>query len=383
MTRKICMLVLSVAIVASLILAGCAPEVAPPPAEEEEEAAPEEEEEEEEAPPTAPEAEVIKWTWQDNSGPGTTQLIMLEELAKRVKAATGGTFDISVVAEGTIVPRAESTAAVRDGMLDLATNCPSVDEGRLGPIVYICGASGLPAGPSSMDGVAWAYKGEGLEIMSEVWKDWAYVIGVQPGAPELFCHSNKKLEKASDLKGLKFRTRGMWAEILGEYGVAVVIIAGGELYSSVERGVLDAFELGPPSFNWPYGFQEVCKYIGLPGIQSPGYAKPVWVNKSSWDSLDAHLQDLLKDEIMTCALDTYMSQEIEDGAAIQKYLDYGTEIFYVSEELQTDIAQKSKALIEKFAAEDPQFAEVWEQRQAFNKEWTSLTGIVPDYTIFD
>ena len=382
MTRKILMLVLSLAVVTSLVLAGCAPETAAPPAEEEEEAAPEEEEEEE-APPTAPEAEAIKWTWQDNSGPGTTQLIMLEELAKRVKAATGGTFDISVVAEGTIVPRAESTAAVKDGMLNIATNCPSVDEGRLGPVVYLCGSSGLPAGPSSMDGVAWAYKGNGIEMMSEVWKDWGYVIGVQPGAPELFCHSNEKLEEASDLKGLKFRTRGMWAEIMGEYGVAVVTIAAGELYSGVERGVLDAFELGPPSFNWPYGFHEVLKYIGLPGIQSPGYAKPVWVNKSSWDSLDAHLQDLLKDEIMACALDTYMTQEIEDGAAIQKYLDYGTEIFTVSEGLQADIAQKSKALIEQFATEDPQFAEIWEQRQAFHKEWTSLSGIVPDHTIFD
>ena len=381
MTRKILMLVLSLAVVAGLVLAGCAPEAAPP-AEEEEEAAPEEEEEEE-APPVAPEAEVIKWTWQDNSGPGTTQLIMLQDLADRVRAATGGMFDISALAEGTIVPRAESTDAVKAGMLDIATNCPSVDLGRLGPVVYICGSSGLPAGPSSMDGVAWAYKGNGLEMMSEVWKDWAYVIGVQPGAPELFCHSNKKLEKAADLKGLKFRTRGMWAEIMGDYDVAVVMIAAGELYSGVERGVLDAFELGPPSFNWPYGFHEILKYIGLPGIQSPGYAKPVWVNKSSWDSLDAHLQDLLKDEIMATALDTYMAQEIEDGVAIQNYRDYGTEIFTVSEELQTDIAQKSTALIEKFAAEDPQFAEIWEQRQAFHKEWTSLSGIVPDYTIFD
>lgn len=381
MTRKILMLVLSLAVVAGLVLAGCAPEAAAPPAEEEEEAAPEEEEEE--APPVAPEAEVIKWTWQDNSGPGTTQLIMLEELGKRVKAATGGMFDISVVAEGTIVPRAESTDAVKAGMLDVGTNCPSVDLGRLGPVVYICGSSGLPAGPSSMDGVAWAYKGNGLEIMSEVWKDWAYVIGVQPGAAELFCHSNEKLEKAADFKGLKFRTRGMWAEILGDYDVAVVMIAAGELYSGIERGVLDAFELGPPSFNWPYGFQEICKYVGLPGIQSPGYAKPVWVNKSSWDNLDAHLQDLLKDEIMATALDTYMAQEIEDGVAMQNYVDYGTEIVTVSQELQADIAQKSKALIEKFAAEDPQFAEVWEQRQAFHKEWTSLSGIVPDYTIFD
>jgi TRAP-type mannitol/chloroaromatic compound transport system substrate-binding protein len=378
--------VLTLVVVGLLLVGfvGCAPEEAAPPAEEEEEEAkPEPEKEEEEGPPAAPEAEVFKLDWQDNSGPGTTQLIMLQDLAERVKVASRGALDLNVVAEGTIVPRAESTPAVKDGVLDIATNCPSVDLGRLGPIVYLCGSSGLPAGPSSLEGVGWAYKGGGIETMNKVWEDWAYVIGVQPGAPELFCHANKPLESPSDFKGLKFRTRGMWAEILEGYGASVVMIAAGELYSGVERGVLDAFELGPASFNWPYGFHEVCEYIGLPGIQSPGYAKPVWVNKGSWAEIPSDLQDLLKGEILATTMDTFMAQTVEDAEALEKYRDYGTKMFYVPDDFQAQIAQDSRALIEGFAAEDPQFREVWEQQQAFFRNWRAADELIAKHTIFD
>jgi len=379
--RKLFILLVAVVAVVCLAVVGCAPEAAAPPEEEEE--APPEEEEEEEAPPAAPEAKVYKWKWQDNSGPGTTQLLCLEDLVARVKAASEGRLDITVVPEGTVVPRVESTAAVRDGVLNVATNDPSVDVGRLGPITYLCGAPGVPAGPSSMEDVAFAYKGGGIEVYNEVWKDWAYVVGVQPGAAELFAHSNKPLATAKDFKGLKFRTAGMWAELLKPYGAAVVMIAAGELYSSVERGVLDAFELGPPSFNWPYGFHEVCQYIGLPGIQSPGYTKPVWVNKKSWDELPADLKELFQHEIMAMALDTLLRQQIDDAAALEKYRDYGTTIFYVEDDFQAEIAKNSRALIEKFAVEDPAFRELWEKEQAFFKTWRAITGIIPKYTIFD
>jgi len=379
--KKLLILLVAVVATVSLVVVGCAPEAAPPPPEEEEEAPPPEEEEE--APPAAPEAKVYKMTWQDNSGPGTTQLICLQRLADRVKASSDGRLDISVVAEGTVVPRAESTPAVRDGVLDLATNCPSVDLGRLGPIVYLCGSSGLPAGPSALEAMAWAYKGGGLEVENEVWKDWAYVIGVMPGGAELFCHSNKPLNNAKAFKGIKFRTRGMWAEILEQYGASVVMIAAGELYSGIERGVLDAFELGPPSFNWPYGFHEILDYIGLPGIQSPGYCKPVWVNKDSWDNLPTDLQELLKHEILAMDVDTQLSMTVDCAKYLDKYREYGTKIFYVDEDFQADIASRSRALIEKFAAEDPAFREVWESQQAFFKSWRGGGEIIPKYTIYD
>jgi len=380
MTRKILMLVLSLAVVAGLVLAGCAPEAAPP-AEEEEEAAPEEEEEE--APPAAPEAEVFELAWQDISPPGASMYIVLDRLCNQILAASGGRLDITLYSEGELTPRHETTPAVQSGAIDLATNSSPMDLGRMGNVMYLMGSSGLPAGPSTRELIAWVYQGGGLEIMNEVYKDWGYILGTQPGAAELFCHSNKKLEKASDFKGLKFRTLGLWAEILETYGVSVVMIPGGELYQAVERGVLDAFELGPPSYNWPHGFQEILKYVGVPGIQSPGFANNVLINKEAYDGLPSDLQDLLKDEILGMALYGQLYLAEADAAAMDNYRDYGTEIVSVNDELQQDIAAKSRAALEGYAVDDPQFAEVWEQQKAFFKMWRGLGGIFPKYTVFD
>jgi len=227
------------------------------------------------------------------------------------------------------------------------------------------------------------YQGNGLELMNKAYEDWGYIIGARPNAPELFCHSNKPLETAKDFKGLKFRTLGLWAEILKGYGVSVVMIPGGELYQAVQTGVLDAFELGPPSYNWPYGFQEILKYIGVPGIQSPGSLDNILMNKESWNSLPTDLQELLKHEIMGMGL--WGKQELAeaDAEAMDNFREYGTIIFTVSDELQQDMATKSRASLEGYAAEDPLFREVWEDQLTFFKMWRGLGGIEPKYCVFD
>lgn len=378
--KRLLILLVAVVAIVSLVIVGCAPEAAPPPEEEE---APPPEEEEEAPPPAEPEAKVFKLDWQDISPPGASMYIVLDRLVDRVRAASGGRLDITLYSEGEITPRHETTPAVRDGAVDMATNSSPMDLGRMGNVMYLMGSSGFPAGPSAAELIAWVYQGGGLEVMNEVYKDWGYIIGSQPGAAELFCHSNKALEKGKDFKGLKFRTLGLWADILGDYDVAVVMIPGGELYQSVERGVLDAFELGPPSYNWPHGFQEILDYIGVPGIQSPGFCNNVLVNKDSWDSLPTDLQELLKGEIMAMGLYGQLYLAEADAEAMDLYRDYGTKIFTVSDELQQEIAAKSRTACEAFAVEDPLFREVWEQQNAFYKMWRGLGGIFPDYTIFD
>jgi len=377
MTKKILTIVLSIAVVVTLLVIGCAPQGAPPA----EEGAPPEEEEE--APPAAPEEKVFKATWQDIDPPAQSQWFALENLADRVRAASGGRLDITVYPEGEVVPRNECTPAVKDGVVEIATIATSMDMGRIGPATYLLTSSGLPAGPSTIECIAWLYQGGGLDILNEVYKDWCYIIGASSGAAELFCHSNKALETAKDFKGLKFRTMGMWAEVLGQYGASVTMVPGAELYSSMERGVIDAFEFGPPSTNWSYGFHEIAEYIGLPGIQSPGYTKPVLVNKEFFDGLPDDLQALLTHECMLLSLDSYAIVQYADSEAMVKYEDYGTKIFYVDEDFQADIAKKSRALCEKYAAEDAMFAKVWESQKAFFKTWRALSGIVPKYTIYD
>jgi len=378
--KRAAILLISVLVVISMVLVGCAPEAAPPP-EEEEEAAPEEEEEE--APPAAPEEEVFEITWQDTDPPAQSQWYALQNLAERVRAASGGRLDITVFPEGGVVPRNECTPAVKDGVVDIATIPTSIDTGRLGPVTYLLTCSGLPAGPSTIECIAWLYKGGGLEMMNDIYSDWAYVIGASAGAAELFCHSNESLETAADFKGLKFRTFGMWAEVLGGYGAVVTMLPGSELYSGVERGVIDAFEYGPPSTNWAQGFHEICEYVGLPGIQSPGYTKPVLVNKEFFDGLPNDLQALLRHECMNLSLDSYCIVSYEDSLAMQKYADYGTKFFTVEEDFQADIATTTKALCEKYAAEDAAFAEAWDSQNEFFSVWRALTGIFPAYTLYD
>jgi len=378
--KRVLTLLISVLVVASMVLVACAPEAAPPP-EEEEEAPPEEEEEE--APPAAPEAEVFEVTWQDVDPPGQSQWYALQNLADRVREASGGRLDITVYSEGEVVPRNDATPAVKDGVVDIATIATAMDQGRIGPATYLLTSSGLPAGPSTIECIAWLYKGGGLDLLNEVYEDWCYVIGASAGAAELFCHSNEPLDTAAAFKGVKFRTMGMWAEVLGEYGASVTMIPGAELYSSVERGVIDAFEYGPPSTNWVQGFHEVCEYVGLPGIQSPGYTKPVLVNKEFFDGLPDDLQALLSHECMNLSLDSYCIVSYEDSLAMQKYADYGTKFFTVEEDFQADIAAKSKALCEKYAAEDALFGKVWDNQNEFFSVWRSLSGIFPAYTLYD
>ena len=68
---------------------------------------------------------------------------------------------------------------------------PAMDQGRIGPATYMLTASGLPAGPSTIECLAWLYQGGGIDIINDAYKDYAVCVGASAGAAELFCHSKK------------------------------------------------------------------------------------------------------------------------------------------------------------------------------------------------
>ncbi|MBN1153178.1 MAG: TRAP transporter substrate-binding protein DctP [Dehalococcoidia bacterium] len=333
--------------------------------------------------PSQPAAKVFKYVWQDISPPGAAIYLILQECVDRIRVASGGRLDITLYPEGAITPRDETTPAVRDRGIDMATNAASMDLNRMGPTMYLMGGSGTPASPSTADLIAWMRQGKGIDVMRDVYKDWGIVLGGDPGAAELFAHSNKPLSTAADFRGLKFRTLGLWGEILQEYGASVVQIPGGELYQAVERGVIDAFELGPPSYNWPHGFQEILDYIGVPGIQSPGYMNVILMNHDSWNELPADLQGLLEDELQAMEYYGQLKTKQADAEAMANFIAYGTKVFEVDEDFQRDIAAKSRAYMEQYAVKDATFKSVLDHQTSFFRTWHALAGIEPAATLFD
>lgn len=307
-----------------------------------------------------------------------------QAMCERIKVLSEDRLDITAHPSGALASGWQIPDCVPEGVCDLWLSGLYPLVGVFGPSAYLLASSGLPAGPTPLELTAWYYVGDGMDLCNEAMKDYGYVIGMACDTTELFCHSNVKMETEEDLKGLKFRTYGLWAEILKDYGVSVITLAGGEIYSAAERGVIDAFEFRPPAADWVKGFHEITKYIGVPGIHSPANPHIFLVNKEKWNSLPSDLQALLKDEFFGWALHRLVYGPYDDALAMKNYEEYGTEIVTVSDELQRDIARRAKEWCEKTATEDAMFKKVYENQVAFFKTFRVQSEVVqPKYSLYD
>ena len=305
-------------------------------------------------------------------------------MVKLVEEMSGGRLVIKLHPGNEIVPTYEQTKAMRDGVLDMCHSDLGADMSLLGKKALLLGASGYPAGTTSEEDFAWIYTGDGMKYIEQVFKDYGVPAGWMGEGQEIFAHSHKPLAKAADLRGIKYRTIGLWAEVLGTFGASVLTISMAELYSAAEKGIVDAFELGGATLNWPIGFQEIMEYVGLPGIHSPGAGHPLLVNQQSWAELPPDLQLVVRKAIQATDIEWVMSLIISDSFYLQKYRDYGTKIFYVSDELQAEIAKRSMEITNKYAAEDPMFKEILDNKKAFVKLYKQGTkDTTLKYSIYD
>ena len=168
-------------------------------------------------------------------------------------------------------------------------------------------------------------------------------------------------------EGMKFRTAGIWGEMLNEAGASVVTMPGGEVYEALQRGVIDAFEFSTPGVDWSAGFQELGAYAHGPGIHAPQAAFEVLINKDVWNDMPADLQAIFEH---SCEASLVRSWSLVDGAdvvAIGAMQDYGTEFVILPEDVQIAITKLAHEKYEELAAEDEFFAEVYKSQLDFCK----------------
>ena len=302
----------------------------------------------------------------------------------RIRIASGGRIDATVHTTGEIVPYYTEYQGVQEGILDVG-NLPGYEFMPIqGPKCNLIGGSGFPGSPTPAQFLAHFYTGNGQALANELWGDWGVVIGASPTTPEIFAHSNIKLERAEDFDGIKFRTAGVWGDILSEYyGTSVVQLPGGEIYQAAERGIIDCFEYCPPDTNWPQGFHEITKYLIVPGIHSPGALNFYFINNDSWNELPPDLQELVRSIIKAGALECLYETNYLDALAMQKYRDYGTEIVVLSDEFQQQIVESSKLYHQGFYDEDPMFKKIWDDLESFISIYKQADELSSDFSVFD
>jgi len=373
--------VLAVALVLSLIIVGCAgPEPAVPPPSEE--GTPPEEGE---APPAAPEEEVFHWKASDYMPSASLIYKQGDNVCDLIRANTNGRLDIEHYPPDSIVPAYGGMVAAEEGTVDMGFCCYPANVGILGRATYL--THNTIAGLNSIEFMMWYYQYGGEEwtrqILEHAGLNLVTTMYMMSG-PENFGYFNKKVTSVDDLKGLKFRTMGVWGKILTEqYGASVITLPAGECYEAMKSGVVDAFEFAMPANDWPLGYQEVCKYMEIPGIHTTNVMQNVCINRDRWEELPDDIKTIVMNTLRQSTGESYIMSEWEDSLAIEKFKEYGTEIVILSEEFQKEIAYAAYAYYDKEAAEDPFFAKGLESQRYVHSVYQIGGGVrvpvVPSY----
>jgi TRAP-type mannitol/chloroaromatic compound transport system substrate-binding protein len=246
---------------------------------------------------------------------------------------TGGRLVMEPLPAGTIVPTFELLEAVQDNVVQAMNSGSGYYSGKdpgaavLNDLIY-----GFND-PWEME--AWFYYGGGKELYNEFYNRFNLTcIGVVQWGHESF-PSKFPIRSMADYKGHKFRSpQGMTADMLAKLGAGVVILPGGEVYSALDKGVVDGTDWGTPSMNLRLGFHQVCKYFIYPEYRSMPISD-FSINTDEWNKLPEDIQQILVTAVRAWNQDTLQQVAVEDREAVLKWTERGGEaVSWPPEEVQ-------------------------------------------------
>ncbi len=264
------------------------------------------------------------WTFQSSDQPGIFMFQMAENYAKWVKEMSQGEINISVAPTGSVVQYNETLEAVSSSILQGEFTDPSYFAGldpAFGLIGNTVGAFGHPS-----EALKFMYYGGGMQIFQKLYDKYnIHLIGVVVTGVEAFV-STKPLHGVADLKGLKMRApEGMVQKVFAAAGAAPVNLPGSEVYTSLEKGVIDAADYTLFSVNHKQGMHKIARYPVFPGFHSMPL-QVVTMNKDIWDSLPQYLKTMLETGVYRLASEVYYQYEMQDLEAAAKARAEGIEI---------------------------------------------------------
>jgi TRAP-type mannitol/chloroaromatic compound transport system substrate-binding protein len=254
------------------------------------------------------------WKFQTSETAGEPQYRLKEEWAKNVETMSGGRIHIEILPTGAVVPHNQTLEAVGAGILQGHMTDPSYFSGKdpafsmLGNLV---GAWGNP-----LEFLEYMNNGGGEALYNELVEPYGvHLIGAAATGLESF-PSKKPIRSVADLKGLKLRApEGMVYEIFSKAGAAPVNLPGSEVYTALEKGVIDAADYTVFATNQAQGLHKFANYPNYPGFHSlPMVA--ISMNKAIWDGLPDDLKAILTTSVDSMAYNMVFELKKNDIAAL-------------------------------------------------------------------
>ena len=289
-----------------------------------------------------------------------------ETLSKRVSAITGGKFQIQVFSAGEIVPAFGAVDAVQNGTVEL---CHTASYYFVGKNKTFAFDTTLPFGLNQRQQNAWMYYGGGLQLVRDFFKEYGFVsfpggnTGVQMGG-----WWKKELKSMADLKGIKFRIAGLGGEVLGRLGVVPQQIAGGDIFPSLERGVIDGAEWVGPYDDEKLGFYKIAPHYYYPGWWESNSMYSFYVAQKEWDKLPKEYQAAFEAAAAEANIDMMAEYDFKNPAALRSLISKGVKLHSFPTDIMKAAQDAAFDLYEEEWARNPSFKKIYEPWKKFRDE---------------
>lgn len=318
----------------------------------------------------------VKWklamTWGPTLTPFTTAV---ENMAKMVETMSGGDFVIRIDAANKHKAPFGVLDMVKLGQYEMAHSASYYWKGK---DVNLLPFTTMPFGMTAPEQYAWFYHGGGMELMEKAYAPHNMLsfpggnTGNQMGG-----WFRKEIKSLDDLKGLKMRIPGFAGEVLAKLGLTVTNIAPGELYTSLERGTIDALEWVGPGMDIKMGFHKIAPYY-YTGWHEPATELQFLVNKKEFDKLSDKNKEILRVAMRLASYDMYIENyHMSTDAWASIATEYpNIKIKTFPKEVLDAMKKANDELLVDMAKDQPLLKEILDSQKAYltkSRAWTEMS----------
>lgn len=310
--------------------------------------------------------ETIKWRMQVLWDPGTLPYEIEEQFADRVRQLTNDRLDIKVFAPGSLVPTGEMLDAVQAGMIDMMKQYEGYYIGKMPEVAF---TSSLPLGfTDAWQFETWFWQLGGIELLRDSYAEQ----GVYYIAPTIYgqepIHSKIPIKSIADLQGKKGRFVGLAGPVMQKLGASVTPLPTAEVYSALEKGVIDFADRGGLAANYDAGLYEVAKYIILPGFHQPTTATCYVANMNAWNKLPKDIQSIVETAAREASAELFQLHLVKGMEALEKFKEKGVEIIYLPEAEIKQFRNSAMEVWEEYGSKSEKAQKVLDSQKAWMKQ---------------
>ena len=296
-------------------------------------------------------------------------------IAKWIEQMSEGRLKVDVYGGGELVPPLQAMDAVIQGVAQMSHGASYYWAGKVPAAQFF---SAVPFGMNAQQMNAWLYSGGGLKLWEEVYRPFNLVpmpagnTGVQMGG-----WFNKEINSTDDLKGLKMRIPGLGGKVIAKAGGSAILSAGGEIYTNLERGVIDATEWIGPYHDYLMGFHKIAKYYYYPGWHEPGTVLELAVNRQAFEQLPSDLQEIVRSAAFRSNMWMLSEFESKNNLYLEKLVkEHHIQIKQFPDDVLNAFRRYAEEVIEELIEQDPASKKVYESFHKFRQQvagWAELS----------